>query len=160
MVWGAISFDSLTPLMVLRGILTAQRYVDYILKTVLLPLFLQYLDLIFQQDNARPHMVRVAMNCLTACQTLPWPARSEDVSLTDHAWHMMGRQLHLPRNVDDLVRNLDQIWQEVPQETIRELYHSMPLRVPACIQVGQHVIELVNLQLCNSEINHSIFLKL
>ncbi|GFS94717.1 uncharacterized protein TNCV_4456261 [Trichonephila clavipes] len=32
--------------------------------------------LIFQQDNARPHTVRVAMNCLTACQTLPWPART------------------------------------------------------------------------------------
>ncbi|GFV70168.1 transposable element Tc1 transposase [Trichonephila clavipes] len=49
-VWRATSFDSQTPL--------------------------QHSGLIFQQDNARPHTVRVAMNCLTACQTLPWPAKS------------------------------------------------------------------------------------
>ncbi|GFW04420.1 hypothetical protein TNCV_877891 [Trichonephila clavipes] len=30
----------------------------------------------FSEDKARPHADRVAMNCLTACQTLPWPAGS------------------------------------------------------------------------------------
>ncbi|GFV07157.1 transposable element Tc1 transposase [Trichonephila clavipes] len=74
-VWGAISFDSRPPLVVISGTLTAQRYVDDILRTVLLPFLLQYPGLIFQQDNARPHASRVAINCLTAYQTLPWPAR-------------------------------------------------------------------------------------
>ncbi|GFS69370.1 HTH_Tnp_Tc3_2 domain-containing protein [Trichonephila clavipes] len=37
MVMGAISFDSRRVLVVIRGILTAQRYVDCILRTVLLP---------------------------------------------------------------------------------------------------------------------------
>jgi len=46
-----------------------------ILRLVLLPSLLQCSGLVFQQDNARPHMARVAMNCLQACQTLPWPAR-------------------------------------------------------------------------------------
>ncbi|GFW71299.1 hypothetical protein TNCV_537171 [Trichonephila clavipes] len=27
------------------------------------------------QDNARSHTARAAMHCLTACQTIPWPAR-------------------------------------------------------------------------------------
>ncbi|GFW21203.1 HTH_Tnp_Tc3_2 domain-containing protein [Trichonephila clavipes] len=36
----------------------------------------QQLGLIFQQDTARPHTIRVTMNCLTACQALPWSARS------------------------------------------------------------------------------------
>lgn len=134
MVWGAISFDSRTPLVVIRGTLTAQRYVDDILRPVLLPFLLQYPGLVFQQDNARPHTARVAMNCLQACQTLPWPARSPDLSPIEHVWDMMGRRLHLPRNVDDLVRQLERIWQEIPQETIRELYRSMPRRVAACIQ--------------------------
>ncbi|GFW24530.1 transposable element Tc1 transposase [Trichonephila clavipes] len=39
-----------------------------------------YPGLIFLQDNAGPHMARVAKNCLTAYQTLPWPARSPDPS--------------------------------------------------------------------------------
>ncbi|GFW51754.1 hypothetical protein TNCV_1186861 [Trichonephila clavipes] len=70
---------------------------------------------------------------------------------------MMGKRLHLPRNVDDLARQLEQIQQEIPQDTIRVLYHSMPRRVAACIQgyrfsldvinevLGQHLIEIVTL---------------
>ncbi|GFX18202.1 transposable element Tcb1 transposase [Trichonephila clavipes] len=67
--------------------------------------------------------------------------------LIEHLWHMMGRSLHLPWNVDDLVRELEQTWQEIPQATIRMLYPSMPRRVAACTQArgGQHLIELVAL---------------
>ncbi|GFX90359.1 uncharacterized protein TNCV_3849341 [Trichonephila clavipes] len=43
---------------------------------VWLPFLLQYPGLIFTQDNAKPHTARLALNCLTACQTLTWPARS------------------------------------------------------------------------------------
>ncbi|GFY30552.1 transposable element Tc1 transposase [Trichonephila clavipes] len=35
---------------------------------------------IFQQDNARPHTARVAQDFLRHFQTLPWPARSPDLS--------------------------------------------------------------------------------
>ncbi|GFU45426.1 hypothetical protein TNCV_3625541 [Trichonephila clavipes] len=35
-----------------------------------------YHGFIFQQDNAKPYTTRVTRNCLTAYQTLPWPARS------------------------------------------------------------------------------------
>ncbi|GFY11726.1 transposable element Tc1 transposase [Trichonephila clavipes] len=68
-VWGAFSFDIWALLVGVRDALTAQQYVDDILRTVLLPFLLQYPGLIFQQDNARPHTARVAMNCLTTCQT-------------------------------------------------------------------------------------------
>ena len=131
MVWGAICFDSRTPLVVIRGTLTAQRYVDDNLRSVLLPFLLQCPGLVFQQDNARPHTARVAMNCLKACQTLPWPA---DLSPIERVCDMMGRRLHLARNVDDLFRQLVRIWPEITQETTRELYRSMPRRVSACIQ--------------------------
>ncbi|GFX60316.1 transposable element Tc1 transposase [Trichonephila clavipes] len=42
MVWGAISFDSRASLVVSRGTLTAQWYVDDILRTVLLPFLLRF----------------------------------------------------------------------------------------------------------------------
>ncbi|GFX90700.1 hypothetical protein TNCV_3195181 [Trichonephila clavipes] len=48
--------------------------------------------------------------------------------------HTAQRGLHLPGNVDDLAQQLEQIRQEIPQETIRMLYHFMPRRVAACIQ--------------------------
>ncbi|GFS48162.1 transposable element Tc1 transposase [Trichonephila clavipes] len=70
MVWSAISFYSRTPLVVIRGTLTSQWYVDDILRTVLL----LFPGLIIQQDDAGPHTARVTMNCLSAYKTLSWPA--------------------------------------------------------------------------------------
>ncbi|UYV75223.1 hypothetical protein LAZ67_12002969 [Cordylochernes scorpioides] len=74
MVWGSISFDSRTPLVVIPGTLTAQR------------------------------------------------------------------RLQPSRNVDYLARQLETIWQEIPQHTIRNLYQSMTRRVAACIQ-AIHVVQ-------------------
>ncbi|UYV64260.1 hypothetical protein LAZ67_3000095, partial [Cordylochernes scorpioides] len=76
MVWGAISFDSRTPLVVIPCTLTAQRYIDDILRPVLLLFLSHHPGLTFQQDNARPHKARVTMDCLQSCRTLPWPARN------------------------------------------------------------------------------------
>ncbi|GFU35603.1 hypothetical protein TNCV_2099091 [Trichonephila clavipes] len=55
-----------------------------------------------REDKARLHVVRAAMNCLTSCQTLPWPARS----LFNRAClgYMIGIRLYLPGNVDDLAQ--------------------------------------------------------
>ncbi|GFY00654.1 transposable element Tc1 transposase [Trichonephila clavipes] len=78
-------------MVVIGGTLTAHRYVDGILRTVLLPFHLQYPGLIFQKDKAKPHTTRVAMNCLTAYQTLPWPTRSPYPSQIEDVWDMMGR---------------------------------------------------------------------
>ncbi|GFU10304.1 transposable element Tcb1 transposase [Trichonephila clavipes] len=86
--------------------LAAQRFVDDILRTVLLPFAVP--GHIFQQDNIKPHTSRVAMNRLTACQTLPWPAISPNLPPIEHVCNMMGRQLHLPGNTDDLPRQLNQ----------------------------------------------------
>ncbi|GFS78646.1 transposable element Tc1 transposase [Trichonephila clavipes] len=71
--------------------------------------------LIFRQDNAGPHTVHVAMDCLTACQAFPWPARSPDVSPIEHVYDMTGRRLHLKGNVHDLARQLEKMCQEIPR---------------------------------------------
>ncbi|GFY04335.1 transposable element Tcb1 transposase [Trichonephila clavipes] len=63
----------------------------------------------FSEDKTRSHAALVAMNCLTVCQTLPWPARSPDLSPIQHLCDMMGRRLHLPENVDDLAQQLEQV---------------------------------------------------
>ncbi|UYV79771.1 hypothetical protein LAZ67_18000597 [Cordylochernes scorpioides] len=49
----------------------------------------------------------------------------------------MGRRLQPSRNVDYLARQLETIWQEIPQHTIRNLYQSMARWVAACIQSWQ-----------------------
>ncbi|GFV72767.1 hypothetical protein TNCV_5038461 [Trichonephila clavipes] len=52
----------------------------------------------------------------------------------EHVWDMKGRRLRLLGNVDALTQQLEQMWQEIPQETIRVPYHSMQRRLEACIQ--------------------------
>ncbi|GFW32963.1 transposable element Tcb1 transposase [Trichonephila clavipes] len=103
-----VSGDSWGSLPILISLVHATQALDQELRSgVPLPFLLQYIDLVFQQDNARPHTARVVMSCLTALQTLPWPARSPDLSPVMHVWDMMGRQLHLPGNINDLVWQLE-----------------------------------------------------
>ncbi|GFU81125.1 DDE_3 domain-containing protein [Trichonephila clavipes] len=102
MVWWAIASDSRSTLIVMRGTLTGQRYVDDILQP-LLGSFLNGLPgTIFQQDKSRPHTARVAQDFLRHFQTLPWPARSPDLSPVEHVWDQLKRQLPSCHSVHDL----------------------------------------------------------
>ncbi|GFU78971.1 feline leukemia virus subgroup C receptor-related protein 1 [Trichonephila clavipes] len=71
MVWGAIAYDSRSTLIVMRGTLTGQRYVDDILRPHVGPFLNGLPGAIFQQDNARPHTARVAQDFLRPFQILP-----------------------------------------------------------------------------------------
>ncbi|GFX59687.1 transposable element Tcb1 transposase [Trichonephila clavipes] len=74
MVCGAIAYDSRSTLIVMRGTLMGQRYIDDILRPHVGPFLNGLPGSIFQQDNARPHTARVAPDFLRHFQTLPWPA--------------------------------------------------------------------------------------
>ncbi|GFU14542.1 transposable element Tcb1 transposase [Trichonephila clavipes] len=73
---------------VMPGTLTGQRYVDDILR-LHLGHFLNGPGAIFQQDNARPHTARVAQDFLRYFQTLPFPARSPDLSPVEYVWDQL-----------------------------------------------------------------------
>ncbi|GFW77277.1 DDE_3 domain-containing protein [Trichonephila clavipes] len=70
MVWGVIAYDRRSTLIVIRGTLTGQRYVDDILRPHVGPFLNGLPGAIFQQDNARPHTARVAQDFLRHFQTL------------------------------------------------------------------------------------------
>ncbi|GFW32235.1 transposable element Tcb2 transposase [Trichonephila clavipes] len=65
MVWGAIAFNIRSPLVLIRGTMTAKWYVHDILQPHVLPLMQRLSGAIFQQDNARPHMARVSQDIRT-----------------------------------------------------------------------------------------------
>ncbi|GFW93880.1 transposable element Tc1 transposase [Trichonephila clavipes] len=48
---------------------------------------------IFQQYNARPHTARVTQDFLRHFHTLPWQARSPDLSPVEHVWDQLKRQM-------------------------------------------------------------------
>ncbi|GFV71012.1 transposable element Tcb2 transposase [Trichonephila clavipes] len=88
---------------------------------------------IFQQDNARPHTARVAPDFLRHFLTLPWPARSPDLSPVEHVWKKLKRQMLSCHYVHDLELVVQDLWAHLLQDNIRCLINSMPDRVAACI---------------------------
>ncbi|GFV57081.1 transposable element Tcb2 transposase [Trichonephila clavipes] len=91
---------------------------------------------IFQQDNARPHTARVAQDFLRHFQTLPWPARSPDLSPVEHVWDQLKRQMPSCHSVHDLELAVQDLWAHLPQDNIKCLINSMPDCVAACIAAG------------------------
>ncbi|GFW67652.1 DDE_3 domain-containing protein [Trichonephila clavipes] len=138
MVWGPIAYYSRPNLIVMRGTLTYQRYVDDILRPHVGP-FLNGLPgakTIFQQDNARLHTARVAQDFLRHIQTFPWPARSSDLSPVEHVWDQLKRQMPSCYSVHDLELNVQDLWAHRPQDNIRFPINSMLERVAPCIAAG------------------------
>ncbi|GFW68055.1 transposable element Tcb2 transposase [Trichonephila clavipes] len=133
MVWGAIAYDSRSTLIVIRGTLTGQRYVDDILRPHVGPFLNGLPGTIFQQDNSRSHTARVAHDFLRHFQTLPWPDRSPDLSPVEHVWNYLKRQMPSCHYVHDLELAIQDFWVHLPQDNIRCLINSMPDRVAACI---------------------------
>ncbi|UYV82321.1 hypothetical protein LAZ67_21001699 [Cordylochernes scorpioides] len=105
MVWGAIAYDSRSPLLRIQGTMTAQRYVDDVLRPVTLPYLQGVPNALYQQNNARPHTARISQQVLQDVQMLPWPPYSPDLSPIEHVWDIIGRRLHAfaqPRSEDEL----------------------------------------------------------
>ncbi|UYV80787.1 Transposase [Cordylochernes scorpioides] len=138
MVWGAIAYDSRSPLLRIQGTMTVQRYVDDVLRPVTLPYLQGVPKALYQQDNARPHTARNSQQALQDVQMLPWPPYSPDFSPIEHVWDIIGRRWHAlpqPRSEDELWQMVEREWRAIPQDAIRTLIDSLPRRVAACIAV-------------------------
>ncbi|CDQ78348.1 unnamed protein product [Oncorhynchus mykiss] len=134
MVWGGISLGRRTALHVLaRGSLTAIRYRDEILRLLVRPYagavgpgFLLMQDKFLQEEGIN---------------AIDWPARSPDLNPIEHIWDIMSHSIHqhAPQTVQELADALVQVWEEIPQETIRHFIRSMPRRCREVIQAhGGH----------------------
>ena len=81
--------------MFLQSKVNIARYIAQVVNPVILPFIRLEGDVLFQQDNARPHTAAVTQRALRGVQQLPWPARSLDPSPIEHVWDMMKRELTL-----------------------------------------------------------------
>lgn len=149
MVWGAINAGFRSDLHVIQGNLTAQRYVDEILRAEVVPLLRRHQrrrrQLIFQHDNARPHAARVTQAFIQEARinVMDWPAYSPDLNPIEHLWDELGRQVYRrpipPATVADLTLALHQEWRNIPMAFITRLCDSMPQRIHACARAdGGH----------------------
>ena len=94
MVWTGISYGQWTLLHFIDGNLNAQRYRDEIMRPIVVP-FIHCHHLMFQHDNAQPHVTRICTQFLKTehVPVLPWPANWPDVSPVEHVWNALDRRV-------------------------------------------------------------------
>jgi transposase len=140
-VWGGFSYEHRTPLHVFTVNVTADVYVNQVLRPIVVPFFHNHQDVgIFQHDNARPHTANVTRNFLAQQPflVLDWPANSPDMNPVEHAWDELNRRVRQYdiNNVNDLERALIAEWNAIPQTCFETLCNSMRRRCQACIDAA------------------------
>ena len=145
MVWGAIRHGWKSQLIVIPGNLTANRYIDTILDSQVIPYGQQNNNVIFMNDNARPHVAHVCQDFLrnNNVNVLDWPPYSPDMNPIEHLWDHLDRRIRArdpaPQNHAQLRQALIEEWQRYPQDRINRLIASMPRRIQALRQAnGEH----------------------
>jgi transposase len=141
MVWGGISFNGRTQLVIVRnGLMTAARYRDDIIVPHVLPYAENFgPNFIFMHDNARPHIAHTVTTALRDANIdcLEWPAKSPDLNPIEHLWDHLNRRVRSahapPINLEKLSNLLIQEWHQIPQQSIQNLISSMPRRMQECI---------------------------
>lgn len=140
MVWGGVSRFTRTPLVIVHQNLNARRYVDQILRPVVLPQRRMTRRFIFMQDNARPHTANITRRFFERhdITLLRHPSMSPDLNPIEHVWDIMGRRLreNYPNllNLAALERALVEISRRIPQSMIRNCISNMPDRLEAVIK--------------------------
>lgn len=142
MVWGGISSNARTELVIVEGRLNATRYIEEILQdhVVRYAEFIGAESFLLMQDNARAHSAQCVEQYLfdVGIRKIQWPARSPDMNPIEHVWDMLKRRvkrsLNPPQNLRELKTALVAAWEEIPQMDIKNIIHSMPDRMQAVIR--------------------------
>ncbi|GFU39787.1 transposable element Tcb2 transposase [Trichonephila clavipes] len=82
--------------------MTAQQYVHDILQPHVLPLMQRLPEVIFSTRQCSASHDRVSQDCLHNITTLPWPARSSDLSPVKHICGHLGRRFGHPTSLNEL----------------------------------------------------------
>jgi transposase len=68
---------------------------------------------------------------------LPWPSKSPDLNPIEHLWDQLDKSLRQrrppPQTLDQLRQMLQQEWQTIPRNNVRNLIESMPRRCRAVL---------------------------
>ena len=143
MVWGGIKHQSKVDLVVIRGNLNTQGYINDILRPVVVPFINnQNGPVIFQQDNAHSHTARVTTRFFLGNNTnvMQWPSMSPDLSPIEQVWDELDKRVRLhqvqPNTLAQLEQALIHEWNNLPQNVICRYLRSMRRRCIAIINAA------------------------
>ena len=158
MIWGCFIGDKLSPIVFINGTVNTDIYIDLLANTFIS--FVDVLaadgitDIVFQQDNAPPHVAKRTTEFLENTMrehrfsVMEWPPNSPDMNPIEHLWAHLKLELHrrypdtkyLRGSSDavrlELCRRLMEVWWQIGEGVLQNLLESMPHRVHALIKAG------------------------
>ncbi|GFX07862.1 transposable element Tcb2 transposase [Trichonephila clavipes] len=115
------------------GPLTARRYGDKILRSIVVPYATAIGDdFLLMDDNCRPHCANLVEDFLfeEGIVRMEWPLRFPDMNPIEHVWDTLGRRVAgrqpPPQTLQELERALLEEWDRIPQLVINSRIDSMP----------------------------------
>ena len=119
-----------SPSVTIQGIITAMRYRNDVIQSVLLLHIRANLGMMLAQDYASCHVARntLVMFVTNNEQNLRWPAQSMDLNPIDHLLDLLkrkGRAQPLELNLRELTRVIHQMCAVIPQQYIYR--HILPM---------------------------------
>ena len=146
MVWAVVTMHRRTPLQFIAKNLNSQRYVDEVMRPMVLP-FLRQIEqeAVLQDDNARPHRGHIVNDFVHVnnINRMDCTANSPDLNPIENLWDELGRRTYRdnpPQTIPQLRHRLAQEWQNIPQATIRRCVGSMRKRCQECVNArGGHI---------------------
>ncbi|GFS99353.1 transposable element Tcb2 transposase [Trichonephila clavipes] len=144
MVWRAIYWRGVGPLVTLHGKVKAAHYVN-ILGDQVHP-FVQTLFpgecSLYQDDNAPIHTAKIAQEWFVEHEGevghLDWPPQSPDLNIIEHLWGYLESKLRArfppPSTISALETALHEEWLHTPLQVVQDLYTSIPRRIQSVIQ--------------------------
>ena len=155
MIWGCFARTKLSSIVFIDEIINSDVYIA-ILHDNLLPFIDELIadgttDIIFQQDNARPHVSKKTHEFLMNAtrehgfSVMEWPPNSPDMNPIEHLWSHIKLELHhrypdtktlpgCPETVKRVLKErLAEVWRDIGREVLDRLIDSMPSRVQALL---------------------------
>ena len=127
MVWGGVSQNHRTELVVIAGNLNAVRYREDILLPHVVPFLQANPDMTLQHDNATSHTARSVRNFLQDRNVgvLTWAAKSPALNPIEHVWDLLDRRMRAraipPTNGRELASALVEEWGNISQQELANL---------------------------------------
>lgn len=142
MVWGAIGKGWRSPLVLVKGKLNSQGYIDLLNSNDIFTSLDEHFgtkQYYFEQDGAPSHTAKKTIQWMSTKNVNvieKWPANSPDLSCIEQIWSILEAKIQKYKinSLNDLYSALKKEWYAIPQNKLDSLIAKTPERFRLCIE--------------------------